>query len=83
MTFVGKGKLGGALCAALICAGTLLPNVALAQLAQSGGEPVNLSVSGSASQPAIGVAPNGTMHVLWWDEIDGTRYARGVISDTT
>jgi hypothetical protein len=82
MTFVGKGKFSGAVCAALLCVAALAPNVASAQLAQTGGEPVNLSVSGSASQPVIGVAPNGTMHVLWWDEIDGTRYARGVISDT-
>lgn len=44
--------------------------------------PVNLSVSGSASRPAIAVAPRNVAHVLWWDTIDGARYARGVISGT-
>ncbi len=83
MIFAGMGKLGGVVCAALVVAATLIaPNTATAQLSQGGGEPINLSVSGSASQPSIAVGPNGTMHVLWWDEIDGTRYSRGVISDT-
>ncbi len=36
----------------------------------------NLSNSGSASQPLVAVAPDGTRHTLWWDKFDGTRYAR-------
>jgi hypothetical protein len=45
-------------------------------------EPTNLSVSGSASQPAIAAAPNGTLYALWWDELDGMRYTRGTSSLT-
>lgn len=44
--------------------------------------PANLSVSGSASRPAIALAPGNVAHALWWDTIDGARYARGVISGT-
>lgn len=44
--------------------------------------PVNLSVSGSALQPWIALAPNGVTHALWWDTLDGSRYARGTISGT-
>jgi BNR repeat-like domain len=44
--------------------------------------PVNLSGSGSASQPLIAVSPTGQAHTLWWDALDGTRYARGVVSGT-
>lgn len=42
----------------------------------------NLSASGSASLPAIGIAPNGRLHALWWDQLDGTRYARGATTLT-
>lgn len=60
--------------------------VALAGLSPSGaaraqgsvpvwGEPVNLSKSGAASQPYMVTVPNGNLHVLWWDEVDGTKYA--------
>lgn len=44
--------------------------------------PTNLSASGSASQPAIALAPAGVAHVLWWDRLDGSRYARGLITGT-
>ncbi|BCX04448.1 MAG: hypothetical protein KatS3mg053_2386 [Candidatus Roseilinea sp.] len=44
--------------------------------------PVNLSVSGSASRPAIALAPGNVAHALWWDTLDGARYVRGVISGT-
>jgi len=38
---------------------------------------VNISKSGAASQPIITVAPDGTLHALWWDAIEGEKYARG------
>jgi hypothetical protein len=40
-------------------------------------QPVNISDSGAASQPIIAVAPDGTLHALWWDAIEGEKYARG------
>jgi hypothetical protein len=45
-------------------------------LAQSGSwtEPVNVSRSGAASQPTIAVAPDGILHVLWWDSVEGEKY---------
>ncbi len=45
-------------------------------------EPANLSQSGGASAPVIAVARSGAFHALWWDAIDGSRYARGVISNS-
>ncbi len=61
---------------------TLLP-ASPAAIAQETLPPsVNLSVSGSASLPAIGVAPNGRLHALWWDQLDGMRYARGSTTPT-
>ena len=48
-------------------------------LAQSQGPwtaATNLSNSGSASQPLIAVAADGTRHTLWWDKFDGVRYSR-------
>jgi hypothetical protein len=38
--------------------------------------PVNISRSGAASQPVIAAAPDGTLHVLWWDVVDGEQYAQ-------
>ncbi len=57
-------------------------------LAQGGSTPwgtvVNISQSGAASQPAIVAAPDGTLHVMWWDAAEGEQYARtAAISDTT
>lgn len=57
-------------------------SIAHAQAEDLWSAPVNLSVSGSASRPAIALAPNGVAHALWWDTIDGARYARGTISGT-
>lgn len=37
---------------------------------------VNLSRSGSASQPLVALGPDGTTHTLWWDKLDGMRYNR-------
>jgi len=46
--------------------------------------PSNVSKSGAASQPVIAAAPNGTLHVLWWDPLEGEQYVRttGVTSTT-
>ncbi len=53
--------------------------------AQSTGElwtaPVNLSKSGAATQPVIAAAPDGRLHVLWWDTVAGEHYAR--MTDST
>jgi hypothetical protein len=47
--------------------------------------PVNLSRAGAGSQPVIVVSPDGTLHALWWDAIDGIQYARttGSVTSTT
>jgi hypothetical protein len=46
--------------------------------------PANVSKSGAAFQPVIAAAPNGVLHVLWWDPLEGEQYARttGVTSTT-
>ncbi len=36
--------------------------------------PVNLSLSGAASLPAIAAEPDGTLHVVWWDDFDWAQY---------
>ena len=52
------------------------PTAARAQEAgQIWGEPINLSVSGAASQPNIVALADGSLHALWWDRFDGTKYA--------
>ena len=51
---------------------------ALAQSAEETWTPAtNISKSGAASQPIVAVAPDGTLHALWWDAIEGEKYARG------
>ena len=37
--------------------------------------PVNLSQSGAASAPVIAAEADGTLHAVWWDKFDGTKYA--------
>ena len=37
---------------------------------------LNLSRSGTASQPLIAAGGNNISHVMWWDSFDGMRYAR-------
>ena len=44
--------------------------------------PLNLSVSGAASQPAVTSGPDGTLHVLWWDSVSGEQYLRIGVTDT-
>src|SRR5512136_1260975 len=39
-------------------------------------QPVNVSRSGGASLPALAAEPDGTLHLLWWDAVDGEQYAR-------
>ncbi len=39
-------------------------------------QPVNVSQSGAASRPAIAVAGDGSLHVVWWDAVEGEQYAR-------
>jgi hypothetical protein len=85
-----EGKTGmekcwrAAVLAVALCAATVLPaHLAQPARAQDATTPsVNLSKSGSASLPAIGMAPSGRLHALWWDQLDGTRYARGEVAVT-
>ena len=39
--------------------------------------PENLSLSGSASQPAVLIRPDGTLRVFWWDRFDGVTRVEG------
>lgn len=48
-----------------------------AQSTNSWSDPVNLSQSGSASDPVVMVDSDGLIHVLWWDEFAGLVYAFG------
>jgi hypothetical protein len=41
-------------------------------------EPINVSQSGAATQPIIAVAPDGSLHVLWWDTVTGAQSASTV-----
>jgi hypothetical protein len=43
---------------------------------------VNVSQSGAASNPVIATAPDSTLHVLWWDDLDGEQYARTNLTST-
>jgi hypothetical protein len=61
---------------------TLLLQLATAYSTYSGTEPwttpINISLSGAASQPVIVAGPDGTLHALWWDSFNGEQYARTV-----
>ncbi len=70
------------LLAVALSAGVLLPAGHPANAQDAPPPSTNLSASGSASLPAIGIAPNGRLHALWWDELDGTRYVRGTMTPT-
>jgi hypothetical protein len=37
--------------------------------------PVNVSISGAATLPVSAVTPDGTLHILWWDSVNGEQYA--------
>ena len=61
--------------------GSVQSAAAQVQLAQAGNSGIwmpalNLSRSGTASQPLIATGGNGVSHVMWWDSFDGMRYAR-------
>ncbi len=64
-------------------AAAVFTSLALAQTASPWSAAANLSKSGAASQPVIAVAPDGTLHALWWDATEGMQYARTTsITDT-
>lgn len=48
-----------------------------AQSAANWSDPINLSQSGSASEPAIVVNSSSSFHVVWIDEFDGNKYVSG------
>ncbi len=50
--------------------------VSFAQSSQNWSEPLNLSNSGSSTDPSLVVDLNGTIHVIWVDEFDGYKYTR-------
>jgi hypothetical protein len=41
-------------------------------------EPVNISLSGSSTNPSIVVDAKGTIHVIWFDKLDRYKYAESV-----
>src|ERR671912_2222703 len=47
-----------------------------AQSVQEWSEPVNLSMSGAASNPSMVVDSNGVVHVIWVDQFDGFKYVQ-------
>src|SRR6187399_410225 len=71
-----------AMLACLLASLLLTPAMRPAYAQDASSTSTNLSSSGSASLPAIGIAPNGRLHALWWDQLDGTRYSRGSVTPT-
>lgn len=61
----------------LVIGGILFGPVSIsrAQSIQNWSDPVNLSNSGSASDPLLVVDGRGVLHVLWVDEFDGYKYS--------
>lgn len=67
------------LIAALVMPSFLLSApVSYAQTGVEWSEPVNLSVSGSSTNPSIVVDSKGTIHVIWFDKLDGYKYTESV-----
>ena len=54
-----------------------------AQSVQDWSEPVNLSKSGSASNPSLVVDANGALHVIWVDQFDGYKYVQSIDNGVT
>jgi hypothetical protein len=54
-----------------------------AQTAQEWSEPVNLSMSGAASNPFMVVDSNGVVHVIWLDQFDGFKYVQSADNGAT
>lgn len=50
--------------------------IGYAQSVQDWTDPVNLSNTGSASNPSIIVDSHGVLHVLWFDQFDGYKYTQ-------
>lgn len=46
-----------------------------AQSVQGWSKPVNLSMSGAASNPALVADSNGVLHAIWFDRFEGYKYA--------
>jgi hypothetical protein len=71
----------------LIISGGLLAATGALASAQGRGDTwtpaVNISQSGTASDPVIAVAPDGELHALWWDSLDGEKYAHTTLTSTT
>mgnify|MGYP005834956495 FL=1 len=55
---------------------TLLPNHSLAQDDNIWSTPINVSLSGSSSNPSFVVDLKGNTHIFWLDEFDDLMYAR-------
>jgi hypothetical protein len=49
-----------------------------AQSVQEWSEPINLSMSGAASNPSLVVDSRGVLHVIWVDQFDGYQYVESV-----
>jgi hypothetical protein len=47
-----------------------------AQTVQEWSDPINLSMSGAASNPSMVVDGNGTVHAIWADKYDGYKYTQ-------
>lgn len=68
----------------ILIVGLIVPTFLLAvpaSFAQTGvewSEPVNLSLSGSSTNPSIVVDNKGTIHVIWFDKLDGYKYTASV-----
>jgi hypothetical protein len=54
-----------------------------AQSVQDWSEPVNLSMSGAASNPSMVVDVNGVVHVIWVDQFDGFKYVQSADNGVT
>ena len=77
---------GMAALAAVLLSALLLPQQsapALAQRTEPWTELVNVSSSGGAIAPMIAVSESRSVYAAWWDVVDGTRYAGGVITNST
>lgn len=48
----------------------------LAQTVQEWSDPINLSMSGAASNPSMVVDANGMIHAIWADRFDGFKYTQ-------
>jgi hypothetical protein len=63
----------------LLVIATLGPRTLAQERAPDWATPVNLSLSGTASNPAIVRVPGGALRIFWWDPFDGTMVVDGVL----